>query len=62
MKQQQLALASSIALICGWSCAIDIHAQEIDLPRIDIVGREVNARSKIPGTVDVINQRQLEIL
>jgi Fe(3+) dicitrate transport protein len=62
MKQQQLALASSIALICGWSCAIDIHAKEIDLPRIDIVGREVNARSKIPGTVDVINQKQLEIL
>ena len=62
MKQQQLALASSIALICGWSLAIDIHAQEMDLPRIDIVGREVNARSKIPGTVDVINQKQLEIL
>jgi Fe(3+) dicitrate transport protein len=62
MKQQKVALASSIALICGWSLAIDIHAQEIDLPRIDIVGREVNARSKIPGTVDVINQKQLEIL
>ncbi len=62
MKQQKMALASSIALMCGWSLAIDIHAQEIDLPRIDIVGREVNARSKIPGTVDVINQKQLEIL
>lgn len=62
MKQQRVALASSIALTFGWSLAIDIHAQEIDLPRIDIVGREVNARSKIPGTVDVINQKQLEIL
>lgn len=62
MKQQKVALASSIVLICGWSFAIDIHAQEIDLPRIDIVGREVNSRSKIPGTVDVINQKQLEIL
>jgi Fe(3+) dicitrate transport protein len=62
MKQQKVAWASSIALVCGWSLAIDIHAQEIDLPRMDIVGREVNARSKIPGTVDVINQQQLEIL
>lgn len=62
MKQQRVALASSIALICGWSLTVDIHAQEIDLPRIDIVGREVNARSKIPGTVDVINQKQLEIM
>jgi Fe(3+) dicitrate transport protein len=62
MKQKKLALASSIALVCGWSFGIDVHAQEMDLPRIDIVGREENARSKIPGTVDVINQKQLEIL
>lgn len=62
MKQKKKVLASSIALVCGWSFAVNIHAQEIDLPRIDIVGREENARSKIPGTVDVINQKQLEIL
>ncbi len=62
MKQKKVALASSIALVCGWSFTIDIHAQEIDLPRIDIVGRKENARSQIPGTVDVINQKQLEIL
>jgi len=62
MKQKKVALASSIALVCGWSFGIDVHAQEMDLPRIDIVGREENARSKIPGTVDVINQKQLEIL
>lgn len=62
MKQQRVVLASSIALTFGWSLAIDIHAQEINLPRIDIVGRELNARSKIPGTVDVINQKRLEIL
>jgi Fe(3+) dicitrate transport protein len=29
---------------------------------MDIVGSEENARSKIPGTVDVINQKQLELL
>ena len=62
MKQQKLAWASSMALACGWSFAMGIEAREIDLPRIDIVGQEENARSKIPGTVDVINQKQLEIL
>lgn len=62
MKRKKVALALSMVMVYGWSFAKVIHAKEIDLPRIDIVGREENARSKIPGTVDVINQRQLEIL
>lgn len=62
MKQQKLAWASRFAMACGCSLALSIQAKEIDLPRIDIIGSEENARSKIPGTVDVINQKQLELL
>jgi Fe(3+) dicitrate transport protein len=62
MKQGKVAWASRIALACGCSLAFSIYAKEVELPRLDIVGREENARSKIPGTVDVINQQQLELL
>ncbi len=62
MKQKKLAYALSIALLYGCPLSIGAYAREIDLPRIDIVAREENARSKIPGTVDVINQQQLDIL
>ena len=62
MKQKKLVWALRLALICGCSLSLGIGAKEIDLPRIDIVGSEENARSKIPGTVDVINQKQLELL
>lgn len=62
MKQQGMALASSALLAYGGTLAMSAFAQDIELPRIDIVGQEENARSKIPGTVDVINQKQLEIL
>jgi Fe(3+) dicitrate transport protein len=53
---------SSIALLCGSSFSVWVKAQDIELPRIDIVGREENALSKIPGTVDVINQKRMEEL
>ena len=62
MKQKKLAWALRLALVCGCSLSSGIQAKEIDLPRIDIVGSEENARSKIPGTVDVINQKQLDLL
>ena len=69
MKYQQYGrirapfkLASSIALAYSISFSSISGAQEIELPRIDIVGREEDSRKKIPGTVDVINQKQLEIL
>ena len=69
MKYQQYGrirapfkLASSIALAYSISFSSITGAQEIELPRIDIVGREEDSRKKIPGTVDVINQKQLEIL
>lgn len=62
MKQKKLVWALRLALICGCSLSPCIQAKEIDLPRMDIVGSEENARSKIPGTVDVINQKQLELL
>ena len=62
MKQKKLAWALRLALVCGCSLSSGIGAKEIDLPRMDIVGSEENARSKIPGTVDVINQKQLELL
>ena len=69
MKYQQygrirapFTLASSIALAYSISFSSISGAQEIELPRIDIVGREEDSRKKIPGTVDVINQKQLEIL
>lgn len=62
MKQKKLFWALRLALICGCSLNSGIQAKEIDLPRMDIVGSEENARSKIPGTVDVINQKQLELL
>lgn len=62
MKQKKLAWALRLALVCGCSLSSGIGAKEIDLPRMDIVGSEENARSKIPGTVDVMNQKQLELL
>ena len=62
MKQQGMALASSALLAYGGTLAMSVYAQDVELPRMDIVGREESARSKIPGTVDVINQQQLEIL
>ena len=62
MNQQKRAWASSFALAYGCAISFGTYAQDIDLPRMDIVGREENARSKIPGTVDVINQQQLEAL
>ncbi|BDX21975.1 TonB-dependent receptor [Polynucleobacter sp. TUM22923] len=62
MKLQKLAWAPRLALALGCSALTCANAQEMDLPRIDIVGKEANALSKIPGTVDIINQKQLEIL
>jgi Fe(3+) dicitrate transport protein len=55
-------LASSIALAYSISFSSVSGAQEVELPRIDIVGREEDSRKKIPGTVDVITQKQLDIL
>ena len=60
--QNKLASVSLAALLYGVSFSNLTNAQDIELPRIDIVGREDNALSKIPGTVDVINQKQLDIL
>lgn len=60
--QNKLAWLSSIVLLCGSSSSVLVKAQDIELPRIDIVGREENALSKIPGTVDIINQKRMEEL
>lgn len=62
MYQKKRLWISSFALVYGSLISLGAHAQELDLPRMDIVGREENSRSKIPGTVDVINQHQLEVL
>ena len=62
MKQKKMEYAVSVVLAYGCSLSFGASAQDLDLPRIDIVGREDNARSKIPGTIDVINQQQLDIL
>ena len=60
--KNKLALLSSIALLFGNSFSVLVKAQDIELPRIDIVGREESALSKIPGTVDVINRKRMEEL
>ena len=60
--RNKLVWISSVALLCGSSFSAWVKAQDIALPRIDIVGREENALSKIPGTVDVINQKRMEEL
>ncbi|MBU3538560.1 TonB-dependent receptor domain-containing protein [Polynucleobacter sp. UK-Gri1-W3] len=61
-SKNKLAWISSLAFLYGGSFSNWVKAQDIDLPRIDIVGREENALSKIPGTVDVINQKMMEEL
>ena len=61
-SRNRLAWVSSLALLYGGSFSSWVKAQDIVLPRIDIVGREENALSKIPGTVDVINQKKMEEL
>lgn len=58
----RLAWFSSFALLYGGSFSVWANAQDIELPRIDIVGREEDALYKIPGTVDVINQQRMEEL
>ena len=60
--RNKLAWFSSVALLWGSSFSVWANAQDIELPRIDIVGREENALNKIPGTVDVINQKRIEEL
>ncbi len=60
--RNRLVWFSSFALLYGGSFSVWANAQEIELPRIDIVGREENALYKIPGTVDVINQQKMEEL
>jgi Fe(3+) dicitrate transport protein len=60
--QNRLAWFSSIALLCGSAFSSWVKAQDIELPRIDIVGREQNASTRIPGTVDVINQKRMQEL
>jgi Fe(3+) dicitrate transport protein len=61
-SRNRLAWVSSLALLYGGSFSSWGIAQDLELPRIDIVGREENALSKIPGTVDVINQKKMEEL
>jgi Fe(3+) dicitrate transport protein len=61
-SRNRLAWISSFALLYGTAFSTWVKAQDIELPRIDIVGREENALSKIPGTVDVINQKKMEEL
>ncbi len=60
--RNRFAWISSLALLYGGSVSGWVKAQDIELPRIDIVGREENALSKIPGTVDVIDQQKMEVL
>ena len=60
--RNRLAWISSLALLYGGSFSSWVKAQAIMLPRIDIVGHEENALSKIPGTVDVVNQKKMEEL
>lgn len=61
-SRNRLAWISSFALLYGSTFSSWVKAQDIELPRIDIVGREENALSKIPGTVDVIDQKKMEEL
>ena len=60
--RNKLAWISSFALLYGSSFSNWVKAQDIELPRIDIVGRDENALEKIPGTVDVTNQKKMEEL
>ena len=60
--RNRLVCFSSLALLFSGSYSALAKAQDIELPRIDIVGREENALRKIPGTVDVINQKKMEEL
>jgi Fe(3+) dicitrate transport protein len=61
-SRNRLAWISSFALLYGSAFSSWVKAQDIELPRIDIVGREENALNKIPGTVDVVNQKKMEEL
>ena len=61
-SRNRLAWFSSIALLYGSSFSNWVKAQDIELPRIDIVGKEENGLQKIPGTVDVISQKKMEEL
>jgi Fe(3+) dicitrate transport protein len=61
-ERNRVIWLSSIAFLYGSVFSGLVKARDIELPRIDIVGSEESAAYKIPGTVDVISERQLEIL
>jgi len=62
LRKKKIALAASALMASGLCMPVLAQTQEIELPRIDIVGQGDKATSKIPGTVDVITQKELEIL
>jgi len=53
---------SSIALVFGGAFSNLAKAKDIELPRIDIVAKEEGASRQIPGTVDVVTEKQIELL
>ncbi|MBU3634872.1 TonB-dependent receptor [Polynucleobacter sp. es-GGE-1] len=53
---------SSIALVFGSALSNLAKAKDIELPRIDIVAKEEGASRQIPGTVDVVTEKQIELL
>lgn len=51
-------VALAIALMLG----LPLHAAELQLPRIDVVGEDEAAIAKQPGSVAIIDQKDLELL
>ena len=62
LRKSKIPFAISTLVASSMCSSLSAQTQEIELPRIDIVEQRGGSISKIPGTVDVITKKELEIL
>ncbi len=62
LRKSKIPFAISTLVASGMCSPLSAQIQEIELPRIDIVEQRGGSISKIPGTIDVLTKKELEIL
>lgn len=62
LRKSKMPFAISILVASSMCSPLSAQTQEIELPRIDIVEKRSGSISKIPGTIDVVTKKELEIL
>jgi Fe(3+) dicitrate transport protein len=62
LRKSKIPFAISTLVASSMCSPLSAQIQEIELPRIDIVEQRGGSISKIPGTIDVLTKKELEIL